>query len=93
MEDYKRGSHTVWDCKYPLVWTRKYRYQVLGGEVGERCRELLREIARLRKRYWGQHLWERGYWVCTSGNVSDEVWQRYIEDQKAPEPDDDFKVI
>ena len=45
MEDYKRGRHTVWDCKYHLVWTTKYRYQVLEGEVGQRCRELLREIA------------------------------------------------
>ena len=45
MQEYKRGSHTVWDCKYHLVWTTKYRYQVLGGEVGLRCRELLREIA------------------------------------------------
>ncbi len=46
MEDYKRGSHTVWDCKYHLVWSTKCRYQVLEGEVGQRCRELLREIAR-----------------------------------------------
>jgi len=45
MQEYKRGSHTVLDCKYHLVWTTKYRYQVLGGEVGLRCRELLREIA------------------------------------------------
>jgi putative transposase len=45
MEDYKRGSHTVWDCKYHLVWTRKYRYEVLGGAVGQRCWALLREIA------------------------------------------------
>jgi REP element-mobilizing transposase RayT len=46
MEDYKRGSHSVWDCKYHLVWTTKYRYAVLAGDVGQRCRELLREIAR-----------------------------------------------
>ena len=45
MEDYKRGSHTEWDCKYHLFWTTKYRYQVLGGDVGLRCRELLRAIA------------------------------------------------
>jgi putative transposase len=45
MDEYKRGSHTVWDCKYHLVWTAKYRYQVLSGDVGLRCRELLREIA------------------------------------------------
>jgi putative transposase len=46
MEDYKRGSHTVWGCKYDLVWTTKYRYPVLAGDVGQRCRELLREISR-----------------------------------------------
>ena len=54
---------------------------------------LLSEYAVLRKRYWGQHLWARGYWVASSGNVTDEVWKKYIEDQKPEEPDDDFKVI
>jgi REP-associated tyrosine transposase len=142
MRDYKSGSHTVWDCKYHLVWTTKYRYQVLGGEVGQRRRELLREIAMsqemliyagsinrdhvhmligippqlsvsravqylkgksshrslseykaLRKRYWGQHLWARGYWVASSGNVTDEVWKEYIKNQQPPEPDDDFTVV
>jgi putative transposase len=37
MEDYQRGSHTVWDCKYHLEWTTKCRYQALGG--GERKRD------------------------------------------------------
>ncbi len=46
MEDYKSGSHAVWDCKYHLVWITKYRYPVLVGDVGERARELLREISR-----------------------------------------------
>jgi len=46
MEAYKRGSHTVWDCKYHLIWVTKYHYAVLGGDVGERCRELPRETAR-----------------------------------------------
>ena len=34
MEDYKRGSHTMWDCEYHLVWTTKYRYEVLAGMGG-----------------------------------------------------------
>ncbi len=143
MEFYKKGSHTVWDCKYHLVWTTKYRYQVLTGDVGHRSRELLREMARskemlihagsvnrdhihlfdidsaaivgikgnsqylkgisshkllseyqvLRKRYWGQHVWARGYWVASSGNVTDEVWIEYIENQMPPDPDDDFHVV
>ena len=142
MESYKRGGHTVWDLKYHIVWTTKYRYKVLAGDVGLRTRELLREIALsqemvihagsvnrdhihllisippqlsisravqfmkgksshrllsefslLKKRYWGQHLWARGYWVCSSGNVTDEMWKEYIKNQKPPEPDDDFNVI
>jgi len=39
-----------------------------------------------------QHLWGRGYWVASSGNVTDEVWAEYIKNLTAPEPDDDSKV-
>ncbi|MBV8747408.1 MAG: transposase, partial [Xanthobacteraceae bacterium] len=46
----------------------------------------------LRKRYWGQHLWARGYWVASSGNVTNEIWMEYIKNQTAPEPDDNFSV-
>ena len=54
---------------------------------------LLSEYALLKKRYWGLHLWARGYWVCSSGNVTDEMWKEYIKNRKPPEPDDDFNVI
>jgi len=59
---------------------------------GRSSHKLLAEFASLRKRYWGQHLWARGYWVTSSGNVIDEVWMEYINSQTAPEPDDDFRV-
>src|ERR1700733_1314016 len=98
MKDYKRGSHTVWDCKYHLVWITKYRYSVLVGDVGiglkgKSSHKLLSEFVTFRKRYWGQHLWARGYWVASSGNVTDEVWKKYIEDQKPEIPDDHFTVV
>jgi putative transposase len=60
---------------------------------GKSSHKLLSEYAGLRKRYWGQPMWARGYWVATSGNVTDEVRKRYIEEQKPPEPDDDFNVV
>ena len=60
---------------------------------GKNSQELLGEYAMLTKRYGGQHLWGRGYWVATSGNVTDEVWKKYIEDQKPEEPEDNFKVM
>lgn len=39
----------MWDCEYHLVWTTKYRCQMLGGDVGQRCQELLREIAQSKE--------------------------------------------
>ena len=60
---------------------------------GKSSYKLLAEYKLLRKRYWGQHLLARGYWVASSGNVTDEVWKEYIKNQKPPEPDDEFRVI
>lgn len=60
---------------------------------GKSSHKLLSEYRILRKRYWGQHLWARGYWVSSSGNVTDEVWQDYIKNQTPPDPDDDFHVV
>jgi putative transposase len=60
---------------------------------GKSSHKLLSEYAELRKQYWGQHLWARGYWVASSGNVADEVWKKYIEDQKPSVPDDHFQVL
>lgn len=37
-------------------------------------------------------LWARGYWVATSGNVTDEMWVEYFKNQTPPEPDDNFNV-
>ncbi len=64
--------------------------QYLKGKSSHR---LLTEYQALRKRYWGQHLWARGYWVASSGNVTDEVWKEYIKNQTPPEADDDFTVV
>lgn len=43
MSGYRRGSHTIYEIKYHLVWVTKYRYHVLKGEVARRARELIRQ--------------------------------------------------
>ena len=43
MVDYRKGSHTIYDIKYHVVWVTKYRYKVLSKGVGERLRELIRQ--------------------------------------------------
>ncbi len=37
------------------------------------------EFPSLRKRYWGQHLWARGYFAVSVGTVSEEMVRQYIE--------------
>ena len=50
------------------------------------------EFAHLRKQYWGQHLWSRGYFVATTGTVTDEIIKDYIEKQDSIQADDDFRI-
>src|SRR5437588_12897313 len=135
---YRKGSHTVYDIKYHIVWITKYRKPVLRGEIALQVRELVRQSCasldveivsghvahdhvhllvsvpphlavselvqrlkgrssrrlldsfnELRRQFWGRHLWARGYFVASSGNVTDDVIKQYIESQeKAASPDD-----
>ena len=59
---------------------------------GKTSRKLLMEYKRLGRTFWGQHMWARGYFVASSGNVTDEVILRYIEEQGKEPPDGDFKI-
>jgi putative transposase len=62
---------------------------------GKTSRKLMMEFKHIEKQYWGRHLWARGYFVASSGNVTDEVIAEYIRGQDGTEPcdgDDNFKV-
>ena len=41
MQEYNKGSHTVYDIKYHIVWVTKYRYRVLNKQISLRLRELI----------------------------------------------------
>jgi putative transposase len=139
--NYGKGSHSIYDLKYHIVFCTKYRYRILTGQVSNRAREIIREICSanyvaivsgimspdhihlllsippsvsvskvlqyikgkssrkllmefeiLRKRYWGQHLWARGYFGVSVGNVNADDIQKYIEEQEAHHKKDDFKI-
>ena len=60
---------------------------------GRSSRRMLDEFDTLKKQFWGHHLWARGYFAVSSGNVTDDVIARYIELQGELPPDDsDFRV-
>ena len=59
---------------------------------GRSSRRLQEEFPELSKRYWGQHLWARGYFCATVGAVDEATIQAYIESQKWDEDDQGFKI-
>ena len=66
--------------------------KVIQYMKGKSSRKLLQEFELLRKRYWGQHLWARGYFAVTVGNVNSDDVQRYIEEQSEHHKNDIFQI-
>jgi len=141
VQNYRKTSHTTYDCKYHVVWITKYRKKVLQGLIAERVRELIRGVCKeheveilkghvssdhihlfvsvpphlaisklvqylkgkssykllqedknLSRQFWGRHLWGRGYFVATSGNITDEVIMEYIKNQDNEGKDEEFTI-
>lgn len=140
MENVRKGSHTIHQLHVHLVWSTKYRYEVLRGDIQIRCRDLIRqscdsldiqilkgvvskdhihlhlsyppklsiseilkrlkgrsakillmEYSELKKRYWGGHLWGIGYGAWSTGNITDEMVQHYLDHHKeGPNSDQNF---
>ena len=131
MSEYRRNTHSVSNLSCHIVWSTKYRYPVLRGDIQHRCRDLLIQICdsenvhilkgvvskdhihmhveyppslsvsilvkkmkgrtsrllqkdfpELGKKYWGQHFWAVGYGVWSTGNITDEMVQEYLEHHK-----------
>ena len=60
---------------------------------GKTSRKLQQEYPELKKKYWGQHLWARGYFAVSVGNVTAKMIQEYIEHHfEAKETEDPFKI-
>ena len=140
MENVRKGSHSIHQLHVHLVWSTKYRYEVLRGDIQIRCRDLIRqscdsldiqilkgvvskdhihlhlsyppklsiseilkrlkgrsakillmEYSELKRRYWGGHLWGIGYGAWSTGNITDEMVQQYLDHHKeGPNSDQNF---
>ena len=49
MNDFRSLSHTVWECKYHVVWIPKYRRKTLYLELRRHLGEVIRELARQKE--------------------------------------------
>ncbi len=63
--------------------------EVVQRLKGRSSRLLLEEYNELRRQFWGRHLWARGYFAASTGNVTDEIIKQYIESQELDDGDDD----
>ena len=62
---------------------------------GRSSRKMLEEFSELSRQFWGRHLWARGYFAASSGNVTDEIIKQYIESQGDVPPtdaDENFRI-
>jgi putative transposase len=67
--------------------------RVMQAIKGKTSHHLLQDHRRLRAEFWGRHLWARGYFVASTGNVTDETVAEYIRLHGAePQDDDRFRV-
>jgi putative transposase len=46
-------------------------------------RLLQQEYPHLQKRYWGRHFWATGYGAWSTGNITDEMVQEYLEHHRS----------
>ena len=49
MENTQSLSHTVWDCKYHIVWIPKGRKKALYGEIRKYLGEVFRDLAKQKE--------------------------------------------
>ena len=49
---------------------------------GRSSRLLQKEFPKLNKQYWGRHFWAVGYGAWSTGKITDEMVQKYLEHHK-----------
>ena len=69
--------HLLLSCPTDLAPSKIAQY--LKGRSSKLLQDAYPE---LKKRYWGQHMWARGYFCATVGSVTDEMIREYIERQE-----------
>ena len=90
MDVYILSGHVAADHVHLLVSVPPHKSvsEVMKRVKGRSSRKMLEEFGELKRVYWGRHLWARGYFAASSGNVTDEMVRQYIEAQGGTAPSD-----
>ena len=90
VQGHVRPDHVHLLLDAPPKWSPSKLMQAIKGKTSH---HMLQDYRRLRTEFWGRHFWGRGYFVATTGNVSDEMVAEYIEKQDMEHNEEEgFKI-
>ena len=69
-------DHVHMHIEYPAKLAISEFVQHTKGRTSRRLQE---EFPKLSKQYWGKHFWAIGYGAWSTGNITDEMVQEYLE--------------
>jgi putative transposase len=74
-------DHVHMHIEYPAKLSISNIVKRLKGRTSRRLQD---EFPKLKKRYWGRHFWAIGYGAWSTGNITDDMVQEYLEHHKNP---------
>jgi putative transposase len=83
-------DHVHMHIEYP---TRLAISELMKRLKGRTSRLLQQEFPELQKRYWGKHFWAIGYGAWSTGNITDDIIQKYLEHHRSPGNTDTSAII
>ena len=66
--------------------------EIMRRIKGHSACKLFEEFPRMKKQYWGQHFWARGYFCATVGEMTEEMIKQYLAHHFEPGSAKDFGV-
>ena len=72
------SDHVHMYLSVPPKYSPAYVMKILKGKSAERLRK---EFPELKKKYWGLHIWARGYFVSTVG-IDRDIIKQYVRNQQ-----------
>ena len=83
-------DHVHMHVEYPPKLSLSNLVKRLKGRGSRRLQD---EFPELKKKYWGRHFWAIGYGVWSTGNITEEMVQEYLEHHRDPSNGDTGNII
>ncbi len=45
MSRFRKLSQTIWYCQYHIIWTPKYRYRIMAGQIADEVNNCIRAFS------------------------------------------------